>query len=82
MADAGGCCMHEVKKVIKALDSERCLEQCLIKAPPIAEVIKLGGSCSKLLDASLHLGTQRISGLNVLSRMLAHCGQGSKPSSI
>ena len=67
LADTEGCCMREVKKVIKSVDAERCLDRCLIKAPPIAEVIKQDGIWSKLWDASLHLGTRHTSGLQALS---------------
>ena len=54
LANTGGCCMRDMKKVIKGVDSKRCLEQCLIKVPPISEVTKQGGSWSKLWDVSLY----------------------------
>ena len=55
------------------------MKRCKSNAPQIAKVCSLGGSWPTLWDAVQHLGSQHTTGLQNLSRMLAHHGKGSKP---
>ena len=55
------------------------LERCSEKAPAVAQVVECGGSWCKLWDTTLHLGTRHTTGLQALSKVLAHHGHGSKP---
>jgi len=51
----------------------------VLKAPLIAQVVKAGGSWPKLWDSAHHLDTKHLKGLQNLTRLMAHHGQGSKP---
>ena len=50
--------MHEVKRVVKQAGSASKLEKCRERAPLIVEVVNKGGSCARLWDSALHLGTR------------------------
>ena len=53
--------------------------ECALKAPSIAQVVTAGGSWSKLWDGTRHLSMKHLRGLQNLTRLMAHNGQGSKP---
>lgn len=71
--------IRKMKKVLRKIDIKKNIEKCSVKAPAIADVIKCGGSWCKLWDSTLHMGTRHTTGLQALSRVLAHHGRGSKP---
>ena len=66
---------------MREADRVRNLERCAEREPLIAEVVIMnrGGNWSRLWDATLLLGMRHTDGLQALSRMLAHHGQGVKP---
>ena len=67
------------KKEILLADRTLLLDRCSKKSPIIAEVPERGGSWPALWDTVRHLGFCHTVGLQHLSRMLAHHGNGSKP---
>ena len=73
--------LTEMKKTIRKIDREQVLEKCIAKAPLIAQVVRAGGSWPRLWDCVLHghLGSKHLKGLQNLTRVMAHHGQGSKP---
>ena len=79
LASADEVSMKSVKKVLRKVDSKMTLERCSEKAPAVAQVVECGGSWCKLWDTTLHLGTRHTTGLQALSKVLAHHGHGSKP---
>ena len=71
--------MRDVKKEVLLADKTMLLDLCIMKAPLIAEVVKLDDSGPALWDTVRQLGSRHTVGLQHLSRMLSHHGRGSKP---
>ena len=69
------CAQHHTPSITRMRVRWRCSE----KALAVAQVVERGGSWCKLWDTTLHLGTRYTTGLQALSKVLAHHCHGSKP---
>ena len=79
LSDPHSVHVQDIKKNVLQADKALLLDRCLAKAPLIAEVVKRGGSWPALWDSVRHAGSRHTTGLQHLSRLLAHHGRGSKP---
>ena len=79
LCDAHSVLLRDIKKEVLLADKTMLLDLCAMKAPLIAEVVRLDGSWPALWDTVRHLGSRHTIGLQHLSRMLSHHGRGSKP---
>ena len=79
LCDPHAVSVQGIKKAVLKADKDLLFNLCSVKAPLIAEVVKRGGSWPALWDTVRHLGSRHTSGLQHLSRMIAHHGKGSNP---
>ena len=79
LTNADEVVLREMKNDIRKRDKARLVRKCTTKAPLIVEVNRRGGHWRAIWDSVLQCGSIHTTGLQFLTRILAHHGHGSKP---